>query len=88
LEVDCRGIFKPGQLGVALGRACTSEGLRVINFKKKFCIKQPAIVLKFLQEESSEFLQDTSCCRTKRYIKIKQINIPSVEDYGWLVLLV
>ncbi|XP_060582058.1 uncharacterized protein LOC132738566, partial [Ruditapes philippinarum] len=28
VEVDCRDIFKPGQLGVAMGRACTLEGLR------------------------------------------------------------
>ncbi|XP_053391870.1 uncharacterized protein LOC128554617 [Mercenaria mercenaria] len=41
VEVDCRDIFKPGQLGVAIGRARSLDGLRVINFNKNACIKQP-----------------------------------------------
>ena len=69
LEVDCSGIFKPGQLGVALGRARSSEGLRVINFSTKYCIKQPDIVLKVLNREPVEHREDTSCCRLNRLEK-------------------
>jgi hypothetical protein len=31
VEVDCRNINFPGQLGVAVGRAMKTDGLRVIN---------------------------------------------------------
>ncbi|XP_045167554.2 uncharacterized protein LOC123530842 [Mercenaria mercenaria] len=51
LEIDCRQIFKPGKLGVALGRAPETKGLLVINFNaKQSVIPQPASVLNFLQK--------------------------------------
>ncbi len=30
--VDCTHITKPGQLGVAIGRATEAKGLQVVNF--------------------------------------------------------
>ncbi|WAR13379.1 LOW QUALITY PROTEIN: hypothetical protein MAR_027559, partial [Mya arenaria] len=54
VEVDCSGIFKPGQLGLALGRGRISMGLRVINFNRKYCIKQQNNVRIFMNEEDSE----------------------------------
>ncbi|XP_053402931.1 ATP-dependent DNA helicase PIF1-like [Mercenaria mercenaria] len=66
LEVDCRNIFKPGQLGVALGRARSSKGLRVINFKPQLCvIQQPEVVRNFLSRDSTELLEDKTCCSQK-----------------------
>ena len=35
LVVDCENCVQPGQLGVAVGRAVSFEGLKVVNFKKK-----------------------------------------------------
>jgi hypothetical protein len=32
--VNCQNCVQPGQIGVAIGRAETVEGLRVVNFKK------------------------------------------------------
>ncbi|XP_060552571.1 uncharacterized protein LOC132713884 [Ruditapes philippinarum] len=65
VEVDCRDIFKPGQLGVAMGRACTLEGLRVINFTSKVCIQQPEKILRFVNaEDSLKTEQDRSCCNS------------------------
>ena len=34
LVVDCENCVQPGQLGVAVGRAVSVEGLKVVNFKK------------------------------------------------------
>ncbi|WAR28374.1 PIF1-like protein [Mya arenaria] len=38
VEVDCRDIFKAGQLAVAMSRATASSGLRVINFHPRYII--------------------------------------------------
>ncbi|XP_053372945.1 uncharacterized protein LOC123522808 [Mercenaria mercenaria] len=63
IQVDCRDIFKPGQLGVAIGRARSLDGLRVINFNKNACIKQPEKIQRFLTlEDSIETKDDRSCC--------------------------
>ena len=68
VEVDCSGIFKPGQLGVAIGRARTSTGLRVINFSQRACMPHPESVENFLLLPSKEPLTDKSCCRiVQRY---------------------
>ncbi|XP_060571759.1 uncharacterized protein LOC132729940 [Ruditapes philippinarum] len=65
LEVDCRHIFKPGQLGVALGRARETRGLRVIHFNPQLSvIQQPQVVRQFLSESSMEPVEDISCCRS------------------------
>jgi ATP-dependent exoDNAse (exonuclease V) alpha subunit len=32
VEVDCYSFFAPGQMGVAVGRSVTKDGLRVVNF--------------------------------------------------------
>ncbi|XP_052248425.1 uncharacterized protein LOC127856329 [Dreissena polymorpha] len=64
LEVDCHQIFKPGQLGVALGRAKSSEGLRVINFDPTcHVISQPEVVQLFMNQPSILEHEDLSCCR-------------------------
>ncbi|XP_053401701.1 ATP-dependent DNA helicase PIF1-like [Mercenaria mercenaria] len=78
LEIDCRQIFKPGQLGVALGRARETKGLRVISFNaKQSVIPQPATVTNFLQKSSAGFEEDRSCCnnKQKRYM-IKLFHLP------------
>jgi hypothetical protein len=37
----------PGQLGVAVGRAVSVEGLKVVNFKNHLCRKHPSYVYNF-----------------------------------------
>jgi hypothetical protein len=67
LEIDCRQIFKPGQSGVALGRARETKGLRAINFNgKKSVIPQRAYVLNLMQKASADFQEDRSCCNNKQ----------------------
>lgn len=38
VEIDCKFVNQPGQIGVAVGRAQTIDGLCVNNFKKS-CLK-------------------------------------------------
>ena len=64
LVVDCSNCFQPGQLGVAIGRAVSVQGLKVINFKKNLCRRHPAIVYNFYDSFSLGIVkQDLSCCR-------------------------
>lgn len=63
VEVDCDGIFKPGQLGVAIGRARASTGLRVINFSPRACMQHPETVASFVSISSIEPSEDKSCCQ-------------------------
>jgi hypothetical protein len=44
VEVDCQQIFLPGQLGVAIGRCTSVDGLRIINFKDEVCLPHPETV--------------------------------------------
>ena len=63
MEIDCREIFAPGQLGVAIGRAKTSDGLRILHFNKKLHLIPPSkVVLNFLDLGTTPFSNDKSCC--------------------------
>lgn len=63
VEVDCREIFKAGQLGVAISRVKTSAGLRVLNFHPRYVIAPERTVKEFMIEPSNEMLPDLSCCQ-------------------------
>ncbi|XP_053389252.1 uncharacterized protein LOC128552247 [Mercenaria mercenaria] len=63
VNVDCQQIFKPGQLGVALSRARSCEGIRVINYDPKYCIRQPQIISDFISEDTVPVNEDVSCCK-------------------------
>ena len=60
--LDCMYINKPGQLGVAIGRALSTEGLQVKNFKARHCIPQPEAMNKVYANESFPLLLDMTCC--------------------------
>ncbi len=66
MEVECRNLFAPGQLGVAIGRAKTSAGLRIRHFNPHQHVIQPAhAVVAFMDTiESLAFNDDLSCCKT------------------------
>jgi len=63
VEVNCRHIFQSGQLGVAIGRARSIEGLRIVNFSQDAVIPQTQVVTDFVAQEGSPFIDDCSCCR-------------------------
>ncbi|XP_045173548.2 uncharacterized protein LOC123535080 [Mercenaria mercenaria] len=68
VEIDCRDIFRQGQLGVALSRASTSSGLRVINFHPRYIMKPAKTVTDFMSLDSGDILDDLTCCRDKKGI--------------------
>lgn len=75
VEVDSCSFFAPGQMGVAVGRATTISGLRIINFNRKAALtRHPDIVYEFYDREFSDFSTDLVCCQ-------KQQVYPSVPDY-------
>ena len=64
LDIDCDGIFAPGQLAVAVGRAITISGLRVRNFSPHSIISHPVSDQNFhnsLQNEHPH--EELICCR-------------------------
>ncbi|CAG2226885.1 PIF1 [Mytilus edulis] len=64
LVVDCNNSIQPGQLGVAIGRAVSIQGLRVINFRKSLCRKHPVNVFNFYDSFSLGIIRnDLTCCR-------------------------
>lgn len=66
---------QPGQVGVAVGRAESVEGLRVLNFKKVLCKKHPVHVTNFYSSFTLGIIyKDLTCCRGKKDTK-------SVEDH-------
>lgn len=74
LEVDCRNMNFPGQLGVAIGRAVSVEGLRVLNYGKCHLRKQPVCIDQFYSSESESVLPGKNC--KKEISNISSINIP------------
>ena len=65
LVVDGSNIWKAGQLGVAIGRAVSTEGLQVINFNKSTAfIKHPDCVYEAYSKTMKTIRQTGSCCRT------------------------
>lgn len=66
VEVDCRKMFAPGQLGVAISRVRYASDVRVINFNANACISQTDIIADFLEVRSCCQRDDYTCCRYKR----------------------
>ena len=67
LVVDCSHAIYPGQIGVAIGRAQTTDGLCVKNFKPSLCRAHPTTVQKFYREcQYGEIKNDCTCCRNKK----------------------
>ncbi|CAG2224498.1 PIF1 [Mytilus edulis] len=70
VTVNCQHSVQPGQLGVAVGRAVSVNGLKVVNFKKHLCKKHPGYVLNFYESFSvGELNQDLTCCRNKTQLE-------------------
>lgn len=44
LVVDCENSVQPGQLGVAVGRAVSVVGLKVVNIKKKTATQKASFI--------------------------------------------
>jgi hypothetical protein len=73
VEVDCFSFFAPGQMGVAIGRATSTDGLCVRNFNLKAAhLKHPQCVYDFYEKEFQPPLDDLSCCRKHTCLDIDE----------------
>jgi hypothetical protein len=65
VEIDCYSCFAPGQMGVAVGRAVSKDGLRIRNFSSEAAhLKHPQCVYDFYLRESTHPVEDLSCCHS------------------------
>ncbi|XP_060591293.1 uncharacterized protein LOC132746230 [Ruditapes philippinarum] len=66
VEIDCKNAYSPGQLGVAVGRAVSTTGLRVLNYNQNIVKKHPDKINLFYKSiDSSTLVTDLSdniCC--------------------------
>ncbi|MES9881788.1 MAG: hypothetical protein ABW185_13000 [Sedimenticola sp.] len=72
VEIDCYSFFAPGQMGVAVGRATSTNGLRIVNFNRVAANRQhPAVVYNFYARPSqfSDFQQDLVCCEKSLFVE-------------------
>ena len=62
--VDCSSFFKPGQTGVAIGRAVSKEGLQVVNFNTEAAnLKHPSEVYQFYNRPTVPAdIDPNKCC--------------------------
>lgn len=74
LEIDCRNMNTPGQIGVAVGRAVSKKGLRVLNFNKKRLLPQPSMVEDFYSMPSTPLADDLSCCKFE-FVETGTVNL-------------
>ena len=81
--VNCQNIMQPGQLGVAVGRATSVSGLKVVKFQKHFCKKHPASVLNFYKTVSvGDFKDDLTCCKLRVNVEITPESENESDDGG------
>lgn len=75
LVVNCENSSQPGQVGVAVGRAESVEGLRVLNFKKVLCKKHPVHVTNFYSSFTLGIIyKDLTCCRGQKDTKSVEVH--------------
>ena len=63
VEIDCRNMWQPGQVGVAVGRATKKIGLRIMNFRPAQIAPHPDIMSDFEMKSSVRPISDLSCCK-------------------------
>lgn len=63
LGIDCKVACLPVQIGVAVGRAITTDGLRVLNFSPSLCREHPSKVYNFINaNDIGELCDSLHCC--------------------------
>jgi hypothetical protein len=74
LEVDCSGIFAAGQLGVAVGRATSTSGLRLLHFNpRKHVLPADKHVKDFYDDLGEGLDVNLTCCS-------KQATLDDIPD--------
>ncbi|XP_062614065.1 uncharacterized protein LOC134275790 [Saccostrea cucullata] len=66
--VDCQNCFIPGQIGVAVGRATSVEGLKILNFKSSHVIQHHQSVYAYYKTcNVGNLIPNKSCCQGHTY---------------------
>lgn len=64
VTVDCRNVSNPGQIGVAVGRVRSTEGLCVRNFRQTLCRPHPSSVEQYYKSCTVGYVNVTkNCCK-------------------------
>lgn len=63
VEIDCRYMTNPGQIGVAVGRCRSIKGLRILNYSKHLVKQHKEDVYKFYSNPFLPILPDLLCCK-------------------------
>lgn len=64
VTVDCRNVSNPGQIGVAVGRVRSTEGLCVRNFRQTLCRPPPNYVEQYYKSCTVGYVNITkNCCK-------------------------
>ena len=69
-KVDCRNVHHPGQIRVAVWRAVSIGGLRIINCSQRLLPEHPAYLTAFYEESSLPLLDDLTCCNASIHDEI------------------
>ena len=93
LEIDCKNASNPGQIGVAIGRAESLSGLRVINYTPTVCRKHPDIINVFYEhiQGIGNTEENLNCCKADVPLESlvneteSQRNSSDIEEYNNLV---
>ncbi len=62
MVVDCKKVFKAGQLGVGVGRVRTPDGLQILNFDKDKCPQHLPELASYYAEDRLLITPDLLCC--------------------------
>ncbi|CAG2220719.1 PIF1 [Mytilus edulis] len=67
LSIDCSNACFPGQIGVAVGRAKSTDGLMLKNFKPSLVKPHPDVVYGLYENSSVNVIHnDFSCCTSRK----------------------
>ena len=86
LVCDVYNFWKPGQFGVAVGRAITKDGLQIVNYNRSATeMPHSSKVSHFYATLSHPMQRDKTCCSTKvNYINIVSGPATSHNNYDYL----
>ena len=85
LVVDCYNFWKPGQIGVAVGRCTNKDGLQIANYNVIASeLKHPQVVQDFYQKKVKVCFKISNAAGKKFQLLEKCILILSISKYHLL----
>ena len=63
--IHCDGIFLPGQPSVAIGRAKSSKGVQLHNYRKGLCLQHKHVVTNYYGVQGEAYKEWAICCKNQ-----------------------